>query len=203
MAETVRDLEVFHVAQTISYNRHPPMQAGQVIQVGATHNPFFSYYEEAPTFAVRLQDGGVKQLNPIHWLEQVEAGNITPDNLPVAARMIAKHFQMLSRELVMELLRLEANPDAPSRQSCLWVTDSLTGAQHWSNRLQGQTSAVRLRLTGVIHRADASLLTADAEPFSTVADKARRYWRGESSDNPEPEILFDGSATVVEVLAAL
>lgn len=199
MVEAVADFEMFHVAQTVGYNRNPPMQVGQVLKIGLQHNPFFAYYETPPMFSVRTNDGSAHSLNPVHWLENVRLGNVTPDNLPYAAHEIAKHFQTLSRELIMELSRLEHQPAAPSRQFCLWVSDTADLRSHWHGRLDGVKAMVRLIGTGTIHRADAALLTGDAEPMSVTVDKARRYWLGESSEKPEPEILFVGTAEVVEI----
>lgn len=53
-----------------------------------------------------------------------------------------------------------------------------------------------LTCTGTIQRADASLLLGDSEPLLETRDRARRYWRGETSASPEMETLFIGEATV-------
>jgi hypothetical protein len=173
-----------------------------VIEAGTRHNPFFGFYETPRIFKIRMRDGSSKDLNAIYWLEQVEAGNINPDNLPLTARLVAQHFQILSRELTMELVRRDVAPQAPSRQTCLWAADTLEQAHRWFARLEGQKTLLRLSAAGVVHRADASLLSADAEPYSAIIAKAERYWRGEMGDNPEYETLFSGTATVVEVLRA-
>lgn len=188
MPEQVTDFEMFHVTRAIGYNSHQPMRIGQLVEVGARHNPFFGYYETPPVFTVRTLEGGVRTLSPIHWLENVRAGGINPDDLPGAAHDIAKHFQMFSRELIMELARIEYQPTAPSRQYCLWASETAEHIHHWRNRLGGEGRVVRLLGNGTIQRADAGLLTVDAEPYSLTVQKARRYWLGEISESPEPEV---------------
>lgn len=200
MVEHVRGIELFHVVQVLSYNPHPVPGVGTEIKCGTAHNPLFGYYETPMTFEVRMLDGTRRLFGAIHWLEQVEAGNVNPDNFPVAARAIAKHYQMMSRELIMENVRREVSPKAPSRLSCLWASDSLDQANRWFDRLEGRSILVRLEATGTILRADANLLSRGAEAYSAMVADSERYWRGEMSATPDRETLLSGTATVIEVV---
>ncbi len=59
------------------------------------------------------------------------------------------------------------------------------------------TRILEIAVTGSVFHADANLLLGDSEPLSVTYDRARRYWRGESTDAPEPEILVAGRVAVV------
>jgi Protein of unknown function (DUF2441) len=85
----------------------------------------------------------------------------------------------------MEEVRREIAPDAPSRQRCLWLADSLEEARAWQVRLGGASARIlRLNVSGGVHRADAALLLGDSEPLSQTYARARSYWRGEHSATP-------------------
>lgn len=43
------------------------------------------------------------------------------------------------------------------------------------------------------------LMMKVSEPLSVTKEKARAYWRGESSTDPRMEILFDGDADVTAI----
>jgi hypothetical protein len=105
---------------------------------------------------------------------------------------------MLVRELIMEQVRIKIAPDAPSRQRCLWLADTLDEAKSWQARLGGGSIA-RLQVRGTVHRADASHLLGDSEPLTVTYDRASKYWRGENSNAPELETLFCGSAKVLAI----
>nr|WP_256468909.1 DUF2441 domain-containing protein [Bradyrhizobium sp. 76] len=137
----------------------------------------------------------------IRWLSLVREGQIAPHAgvLPAIALEVAQHYVMLSRELIMEDIRLnEFGGKPPSRQRCLYASDTLSEAKHWQSRLADPSSAIcELSCTGTVLRADAALLLGDSEPLSETRKRARAYWRGESSLAPEWETLFVGKATVM------
>lgn len=60
---------------------------------------------------------------------------------------------------------------------------------------------MRLKATGSIHTADASLMSGDSDSHAAVVENAGRYWLGESGPMPQIEVLFAGSAAVIEVIA--
>jgi len=178
------------------------MKLGDVIFVGADDNPFWSYYETPKTLPVReSQTGVIENVGARSWIRRVRNGSIIPDNLPQTAAEIVEHFYLFGRELVMELVRREVAPTAPSRQKCLWLTESHAGAEYWLNRI-GSGRIVELRASGEIHRADASLLMGEADAFSQISERARSYWRGDLTERREIEVLFTGRLEVVARLGA-
>lgn len=120
--------------------------------------------------------------------------------LAAIAAEVARHYVILCRELMMEEIRVvEFQSQPPSRQRCLYVCETFDEAATWKP-LVGQGSTIcELRCTGMIHRADASLLLGDSEPLSVTKDRARKYWRSEMGGSPQPETLFVGNIEVVAV----
>ncbi len=59
---------------------------------------------------------------------------------------------------------------------------------------------VKLRASGTALDADGRMLAGESEPLPAWYDKARKYWRGEMSEDPWPEVLFVGTATVEEII---
>ncbi len=198
MAEQITDGDFFHVTRDLPYNQHAPMSIGAVFEIGSKPNPFFGFYEGARSYSVTTPTE-VVQVPAIKFLKSVSRGEINCPILPKIAAEVAEHYLLLAREIIMEQVRREIAPDAPSRQTCLWLTDSIDAARAWRVRLGGNCRIARLKVCGVIHRADASLLLGDSEPLSKTYDRARAYWVGQRSESPEPETLFYGSAEVVEL----
>lgn len=192
--------ECFHVTRALPYNHYPPLAAGAVLQVGRGHNPFFGFYEEPRKYNVTLADGSVIWPPAMTFLKAVRDGSVNSANLPQIAVEVADHYLMLVRELVAEEVRKQVAPHLPSRQSCLWASDSLEQAQFWVQRLGGNTRVLRLEVEGASHKADAGLLLGDSEPLSETYARAARYWRGDVAPNSEPELLISGTVKVVEEL---
>lgn len=199
MPKKVMDLELLHVTCNHFYSNESPLKDGDRIEVGVRNNPFYSFYEQGRSYPVNTQDGEI-HVPAIKFLSAVARGEISCPKLSEISVEVAQHYVMLSRELIMEQVRREVASEAPSRQSCLWMTETLEEARYWQRRLIRESRIVRLRVTGTIHRTDASLLLGDSEPISVTFSRARSYWLGEHTDNPEPEILFQGTASVIEIL---
>ena len=196
MAQAVSDFRLFHVTRKLAYNGHQPLTVGAEVEVGEATNPFFGFYEHARTYSVTLPTGPVPY-RAVHFLKEVQAGRGRSDQLPAGGVEGAQHYVMLPRELIMEEVRREVAPLAPSRQRCLWAAADLDLARQWKARLGGDARILGIAVTGTVFQADASLLLGDSEPLSVTYDRARRYWRGESGDAPEPEVLVAGRITVV------
>jgi hypothetical protein len=181
MAEMIENREFFHVTRDLPYSRHVPMTIGALIEAGSGQNPFFGFYEGVRSYPVKTS-AAVFQVPAIRFVKSVFRKEIDCPNLPKIAAEIAEHYIILVRELVMEEMRREVAPDAPSRQSCLWLVDTIDEARAWRIRLGGNNRIVRLRARGNIQRAGAALLLGDSEPLSKTYDRARSYWKGEHSE---------------------
>lgn len=198
MTEKVTKAELFHVTRGLPYSNEAPLKVGESIEIGGRHNPFFSFYEQARRYPVNTEQGEV-QVPAIKFLSAVARGEITCPDLANISLEVAQHYVMLSRELIMEQVRQDVDSEAPSRQSCLWMAKTVHEAKYWQKRLGGESRVVRFQVTGVIHRADAAFLLGESEPISVTLSKARSYWLGKHTDEPEWETLFQGLASVIEI----
>jgi hypothetical protein len=133
------------------------------------------------------------------FLTKVNEGIISSPRLSEIALGVARHYLMLARELIMEEVRVRDFCDAPSRQRCLYLSDTLEDARFWRQRIGDGGEICSLSCTGVAHRADGGLLVGDSEPLSMTRERASRYWRGENTEKPEWETLFVGEALVTAV----
>jgi len=197
MTETITDRVFYHVAHNKNYVRRKPLSVGLVFKVGQETNPFFGYYDKARTYTVKKDDKNVV-VPALKFLRDAKKGRITGTDLPRQAYNIANHYSMLARELIMEEVRLQITPNAPSRKTCLWVVDDLGLAAYWARKIGGKSRLVKLSLSGQAHRCDAKFLMNESEPLAATYEKATAYWQGDMTDDPLPEILFSGTATVLE-----
>lgn len=191
----------FHVTRALPYNIYPPLASGVTLEIGAAHNPFFAFFENSRTYHVTTPKGAL-QYPAMAFLRGVKDGELNCPLLPQIAFETAQHFQLLARELIMEEVRKTVAADAPSRQRCIWLADSKEEADFWFRRLGNAGLIVELSVSGTAHRADASHLLAESEPLSVTYAKARAYWRGEASAQPEFETLFQGKAKVVNLISS-
>lgn len=198
MVERVSGRKLFHLTETKPYKQ--ALVLDQVVKIGEGFTPFFGFYEGSRTYPVTDVNGSTVQVPAVKFLKQVQAGNINCPILPAIAVEVAQHYVMLSRELIMEEIRLaEFKGQPPSRQRCLYVCETVEEARYWMQLVGPSSTICELTCAGTIHRADASLLLGDSEPLSVTRDRARRYWRGEAGESPQWETLFEGEAKVTAV----
>jgi hypothetical protein len=201
MVEKITDRKLYQVTST--NNHKQAFVLNQQISIRDEHNPFFRFYEtvlEYPT--TDGQTGGLTNINAVEWLHRVRQKTILTsyEMLAEKAFEVSQHYMMLARELIMEQIRLEEfGGEPPSRQSCLFVSDTIEEAKGWIPLLGGQGAVCELICTGTMHRADSRLMVKVSQPLSVTKDKARAYWRGEASADPRMETLFAGDAVVSAV----
>lgn len=205
MIEEVRSTIFYHVNSNANRSPHDLMRLGTTIEIGRSSNPFFGIYEtwQRAYGVTDRETGEVSQVPAMRFLRRVQEGSITTDSLPPIAYEVANHFLMLARELVWENIRLSEFPEAPSRQRCIWFTRTLDQARQWPPIMKFQPGThwiVKLRASGTALDVDGRLLAAESEPLPAWYDMARRYWRGEMSADPWPEVLFVGTVTVEEII---
>lgn len=202
MTKIIQDEELFHINRKLPYSNFNTLMPGQNIATGETYNPFFNFYQGIRQYPVKQNNGDIINLPAIKFLSGVKKGEIKPEYFPDVAYEIANHFLMLSRELIFEDVRFKFCNDAPSRHRCIWLLKAKEDADFWWNRLScGEESQIlKIKATGKSHVADAGLLLGDSEPLAQTYAKAEKYWKGEFSDHPEMEIIFEGKLEVIETL---
>jgi hypothetical protein len=197
MVEQVVEREFFHVARATSY---PPLRDGQVLTVGDANNPFFNGLDKQLDVPI-IENGQRVEIPPGEWLKRAREGRFYPAPTPEVVAEIGfvatRHYAILCRELVMEDIRAREFRDAPSRQRCLYLCETPEEAATWRrDHLGGNGNIVRLACTGAIHHGDASIMLRDGEALWSVIANAHRYWRSETTAQPQREILFAGTARV-------
>jgi hypothetical protein len=201
MVEKIQNKKPYQVTVTNGYKQ--AFVAGQSVDVGVEHNPFFKFYEATLEFPVTNGDtGATENVNAVDWLFRVRDKTILTSYEMLAAKAVevSQHYMMLARELILEQICLgEFGGEPPSRQTCLYLAETIEEARAWIPLLGGQGAVCELICTGTIHRADSRLMVKVSEPLSVTRDKARAYWRGEASADPRMETLFNGKATVSAV----
>ncbi len=197
----IEDEELFHINRKLLYSTFNHLTPGQIISTGETYNPFFGFYQGKREYRVKQENGGFVNVPAMRFLNRVKKGEINPEHFPAVAYEIANHFLMLSRELIFEEVRIEKFNDAPSRHRCLWLLRAKEDAGVWWNTLTcgAESKILKIRATGKAHVADAGLLLGDSEPLAQTYAKAEKYWKGEVSDHPQMEIIFEGKLEVIEI----
>jgi hypothetical protein len=201
MVEKISDRKLYQITSTNNYKQ--AFVPNQQLTIGGEHNPFFRFYETALEYPITDgQPGTIINVNAVDWLYRVRAKTILTsyEILAEKAFEVSQHYMMLARELIMEQIRLEEfGGEPPSRQTCLFLSDTVEEARTWIPLLGGQGAVCELICTGTILRADSRLMVKISEPLSVTKDKARAYWRGEASTDPRIETLFAGDAIVSAV----
>jgi Protein of unknown function (DUF2441) len=201
MVEKVKNRKLYQVTLTNRYKR--AFDPDQNIEVGKEHNPFFKFYETTLEYPVTDSHTGTTiNVNAVDWLYRVRANTIRTsyEMLAEKAYEVSQHYMMLARELIMEQIRVEEfGGEPPSRQTCLYMSDTIEEARTWIPLLGGQGTVCELICTGTIHRADSRLMVKVSEPLSVTKEKARAYWQGQASADPRMETLFEGQAVVSRV----
>jgi Protein of unknown function (DUF2441) len=201
MVEQINDRKLYQVTVTNGYKR--AFVPGEKVTIGGEHNPFFRFYETTMEYPITDSQSGLQiNVNAVDWLHRVRTRTILTsyEILADKAFEVSQHYMMLARELIMEQIRLEEFlGEPPSRQTCLYLSETADEARSWISLLGGVGSVCELSCTGTIHRTDSRLMVKVSEPLSVTKDKARAYWRGEVSADPRMETLFVGTANVIAV----
>ena len=201
MVESVVGRKLYQITLTSPYKQ--AFVKDQKISVGGEYNPFFKFYETTRQYPVEDGNTGIiTQVNAVEWLHRVRIGTIgtSHDMLANIAWEVSQHYMMLARELLMEQVRIqEFGSIPPSRQCCLYLSETVEEARTWLPLLGGNGAVCELTCTGIVHKADSRLMTMVSEPLSISREKALAYWRGEASAAPRMETLFVGDAEVTSL----
>jgi len=202
MPKDVENKIYYHITHDGIYNTYDAFERDQEIEFGKEDNPFFGFYKKFQKNYNYNDNGVTKTVGAIKYLQLFKEGKITnpdPIYVPKIAVDISQHYLMLSRELIMEEVRLTSEPTAPSRKKCLWVVETKKEAQKWAQKMNRSPRIITFNLTGVTHVADSKFLLGDSESLITTYENATRYWKGELSQEPLMEVLFSGIGKVVKI----
>ncbi len=205
MIQKINGQSFYHINKKPFYSAFPIMQKGTTYNFSPhKFNPFFGYYENFPD----LWAMSIPKRSPEDKISSIESLRLfsnfmgNPVNFPQKAYEIAKHYLLLAREMVLEKVRIEKCPNAPSRQSCIFLIDSDNDIQKWKSELIAgdEYQILEVFATGNAIKVDSSYLPVGHEPISEWELKASKYWGCDLSNNPCMEILFEGDVIVEKVL---
>lgn len=103
-------------------------------------------------------------------------------------------------EFIFETHRFNEHKDKPSRTASFFLFDSVESCNSYK-ALQngvGTVCTVELVETSVCYKADMNLIRSIPKnsTYKQVAQAASKYWKGETSDSPIFEYLFQGNCVV-------
>jgi len=103
-------------------------------------------------------------------------------------------------EFIFEAQRLIEHQDKPSRADSFFLFDSNESCESYKalQKGVGVTCKVELDETSVCFKADMSLIRSiqNNYTYKQVVQAAGKYWKGETSDQPVFEYLFQGTCTL-------
>lgn len=108
-------------------------------------------------------------------------------------------------ELAWETVRLREFPHRPSRLDCLFLWRKEETARDFHSRRPWPTELYEVEIVQCarVFAANMGLISyfEDSETMASMFERARRYWRTESTDE-DGEVLMEGTAQIVRVLCA-
>lgn len=171
---------------------------GDLIIAGNKDNPFWlACRDYSPKVSVNNEIMSIFEMIDKKYDFDLSKNNI--DFLYNKLADVSKEFAFFVREQVFEDYRVCNYPDLPSRQKCLWVTES-NQLPYWKTMSQNtQRSLLTLELDGDLFCADEHWLAANTFSAVTYWERAAHYWAGDMSESPIKEYLFCGTATIKEI----
>ncbi|MFU2207308.1 DUF2441 domain-containing protein [Solidesulfovibrio sp. C21] len=196
------NLELYHVNRKLPWGGDL-FEVGKSYSIGDRYNPFFSrFYSSEPRHPM-AQEGEDCQSLFEKLQKDIASGQVKiPNDIFTYAEVCVRHYRMLSRELLFDMVRVSMNPSLPSRMKSLFMTE-LDGIERWINVLGKDvpTQVVRCLTQGKIFKVDSNLIDAGfKEGLGYWQDSALKYWAGQSSDKPKYEYLVEGTVTVLQVI---
>ena len=113
------------------------------------------------------------------------------------------------RELAAEEVRKTEFPDCPSRMKCMFLSDTkekaLSNLKEFYKNGKGKIyQAVAVKLNGEVFYAKTVGLERNGLSYEQYCNVARKYWaQNQNAQDEVKEILFEGKAEIVEILAEL
>lgn len=120
----------------------------------------------------------------------------------VNQQKLLNYYWHFARETAIEEVRLNVNPELPSRQKCLWLSD-IKALDYWMCEVgynPKEFQVLELELDGILFKCDATFIEGRYLSLNDVRGNAFRYWSGEILNNNKTEYLFQGTAKVIHEL---
>ncbi|TAJ08484.1 MAG: DUF2441 domain-containing protein [Nitrospirae bacterium] len=196
-------VDYYHINRRAAWAPYQFLQAGSILDVGGTTNPYFAFFENhKKTYPVTQRDGSTINVSGVRFLGAVANDEVNSTALPGIAHDLAKHLVAFLRELIWEDVRRKEFPHLPSRQRCIWLIPSLAGVRYWLKRMEvaADFQVLRLHVQGRIHTASETHLLGDSESLNTAIQMARQYWLGIVESIETQETIFEGRVHVLEVV---
>ena len=116
--------------------------------------------------------------------------------------IINKHFneyQILTREIAYENVRLDKFKDLPSRTKCLWLCKE-EQLEFWKEQLDGNFKIFKIEtLEDNIFKTNNNFLCKMDDSYNEMLSMAEKYWSYSSEqDNDNDEYLYNGSFKIIE-----
>ena len=196
--EKVKDLILYQVATDRHYRVGDKYEFNKSTINGQYERIFNSVYKIDQQ---RLCDFIYKKLEK-KWFWKIKK-----DSLYDIAHML-EGYDVIVKELATEQVRQEMFADHPSRMHCMYLSldketalknikefAKLPGREHMSFQV------VAVKLNGVIFKAGQVYMSREGESYNYYYDKAKEYWSQKNlQDDEVKEVLFEGTAEIVEIL---
>lgn len=192
MIETGREL--FHVSRSQDW------YIGKKVSIGEQDNNFWSY---SRNYSPQISVNHI-QYDLFEFFSKFSGYNldVTKENVVWIFdefKHNIKECSLYIREQIFEKVRNEIDPDLPSRQKCLWLTD-MDHLDYWKGCINCRGgSIVKLKLDGNAFMADDSWLQASTLSSSEYERRAKLYWTGQVGEQAHLEFLFTGEAVVTGI----
>lgn len=116
-------------------------------------------------------------------------------------RLTKVHRQYLKwvREEIFEKIRLEINPNLPSRKKSIWMCYKNDLSKWWEILNTYKKKIFKIEIySEKIFIADEHYCELQNFSIEEFESNARKYWTGEITENPVMEILYEGKFKVVK-----
>lgn len=175
--------------------RYEKLKIGQKLHFGGKPN-YFCQNMNALNFELEDND-----INELILTKDIKEFNFQETN---TLKRYVYESCMITRELVLENIRLKEFPNYPSRLECLYCVETYEDAIKWiaplkrMDKLNPPLQIVKLKAKGKLFKGDGNLMLRNTLSINSKIDMARKYWNAETNSNNK-ELLFVGDVEVVEI----
>ena len=187
----------FYVYHIVTRNK---MNVGQSIHFDQNQkNTLYGFFFEKEQLNSKGED--VIHIVQEHYSD--DGLNLNKEDADVVTKYLGQTIRAI-REVIVEMVRLQAYPHYPSRLSCLYAAKSYEDVLKWKEIFDSYhrkvLQIVKLRVIGNYFEGDGNLLPKeDGAPFSRKIEQASEYWEG-NTKNELSELLINGKIEVVEII---